>query len=94
MYEHTTRTQMTERVQRRTNKRPARTVCSERPSVSDETFTKVKEAIPKDQRVSFRELSEMIPNVSKTSVNQILTDYLGHVEVCTKWVPRMVTEDD
>jgi hypothetical protein len=47
-----------------------------RPSVSDETIAKVEEIMLKDRRVTVRELCEMIPDVSKTCIDKILTDYL------------------
>jgi histone-lysine N-methyltransferase SETMAR len=40
-----------------------------------------------------RELCEMIPDVSKTCTDNILTDRLGYAKVCARWVPRMLTED-
>ncbi|XP_017791911.1 PREDICTED: histone-lysine N-methyltransferase SETMAR-like [Habropoda laboriosa] len=47
----------------------------------------------KDRRVTVRELCEMIPDVSKTCIDTILTDHLGYAKVCARWVPRMLTED-
>jgi histone-lysine N-methyltransferase SETMAR len=61
--------------------------------VSDETIANVEETMLKDRRVTVRELCEMIPDVSKTSFDKILTDHLGYAKVCARWVPRMLTED-
>lgn len=66
---------------------------SGRPSVSDETIAKVEAAMLSDRRVTVRELSEMIPDVSKTSIDKILTEHLGYAKVCARWVPKMLTED-
>jgi hypothetical protein len=66
---------------------------SGRPLVSDETTAKVEETMLKDRRVTVRELCEMIPDVSKTCIDKILTDHLGCAKVCARWVPRMLTED-
>ncbi|XP_033230210.1 protein GVQW3-like [Belonocnema kinseyi] len=41
---------------------------SGRPSISDETVAKVEEVMLSDRRMTVRELSEMIPDVSKTSI--------------------------
>lgn len=66
---------------------------SGRPSVSDETIAKVEAEMLKDRRVTVRELCEMIPDVSKTTIHKILTDDLGYAKVCARWVPKMLTED-
>jgi len=66
---------------------------SGRPSVSDETIAKVEAAMLKDRRITVRELSEMIPDVSKTSIDKILTEHLGYHKICARWVPRMLTDD-
>jgi hypothetical protein len=41
---------------------------SGQPSVSDETLVKVEETMLNDQRVTVRELCEMIPDVRKTCI--------------------------
>ncbi|KOC58751.1 Histone-lysine N-methyltransferase SETMAR [Habropoda laboriosa] len=66
---------------------------SGRPSISDETIAKVEETMLKDRRVTARELCEMVPYVSKTCIDTILTDHLGYAKVCARRVPRMLTED-
>lgn len=60
---------------------------SGRPSVSDETIAKVEAAMLADRRLTVRELSEMIPDVSKTTIDKILTEHLGYSKVCARWVP-------
>jgi transposase len=54
---------------------------SGRPSVSDETIVKVEETMLKDRRVTVREFCEIIPDVSKTCIDKILTDHLGYAKV-------------
>lgn len=66
---------------------------SGRPSVSDKTIVKVEEATLKDQSITVQELCELIPDVSKTCINKILTDHLRYTKVCARWVPRMLMED-
>jgi hypothetical protein len=41
----------------------------------------VEETMLKDRRVTVRELCEMIPDVSKTCIDKILTDHLGYANV-------------
>lgn len=64
-----------------------------RPSVSDETIAKVEEAMLKDRRITVRELCDLVPDVSKTTIDKILTEHLGYSKVCARWVPKMLTED-
>ncbi|XP_071037147.1 protein GVQW3-like [Parasteatoda tepidariorum] len=54
---------------------------SGRPSFSDEAIAKLEEAILKDRRVKVRDLSEMIPVVSKSCIHNILRDRLGYGKV-------------
>ncbi|UYV63879.1 hypothetical protein LAZ67_2005879 [Cordylochernes scorpioides] len=49
-----------------------------RPSVSDETIAK---------------LCDLVPDVSKTTIDKILREHLGYSKVCAIWVPKMLTED-
>lgn len=64
-----------------------------RPSVSDETIAKVEAAMLEDRRTTVRELCEKIPEVSKTTIDKILTEHLGYSKVCARWVPKMLTAD-
>ncbi|PSN52119.1 hypothetical protein C0J52_04312 [Blattella germanica] len=66
---------------------------SRRPSILDETFAKVEEAVLKDQRVAVRELTKMIPDISKTSIDKSLVHHLGYSKVCARWVPRQLKTD-
>ncbi|GFS99550.1 histone-lysine N-methyltransferase SETMAR [Trichonephila clavipes] len=64
-----------------------------RPSASDETIAKVEAAMLEDRRTTVRELCEKIPEVSKTTIDKILTEHLGYSKVCARWVPKMLTAD-
>ncbi|GFW78916.1 histone-lysine N-methyltransferase SETMAR [Trichonephila clavipes] len=46
-----------------------------------------------DRRTTVRELCEKIPEVSKTTIDKILTEHLGYSKVCARWVPKMLTAD-
>ncbi|UYV78802.1 hypothetical protein LAZ67_16002829 [Cordylochernes scorpioides] len=64
-----------------------------RPSVSDETIAKVEAAMLEDRRVTVRKLCDLVPDVSKTTIDKILREHLGYSKVCAIWVPKMLTED-
>ncbi|UYV78705.1 hypothetical protein LAZ67_16002497 [Cordylochernes scorpioides] len=48
-----------------------------RPSVSDETIAKVEAAMLEDRRVTVRKLCDLVPDVSKTTIDKILREHLG-----------------
>ncbi|UYV85126.1 hypothetical protein LAZ67_X004640 [Cordylochernes scorpioides] len=64
-----------------------------RPSVSDETIAKVEAAMLEDRRITVRKLCDLVPDVSKTTIDKILHEHLGYSKVCAIWVPKMLTED-
>ncbi|UYV76987.1 hypothetical protein LAZ67_14002718 [Cordylochernes scorpioides] len=64
-----------------------------RPSVSDETIAKVEAAMLEDRRVTVRKLCDLVPDVSKITIDKILREHLGYSKVCAIWVPKMLTED-
>ncbi|UYV68361.1 SLC18A1 [Cordylochernes scorpioides] len=49
-----------------------------RPSVSDETIAKVEAAMFEDRRVTVRKLCDLVPDVSKTTIDKILREHLGY----------------
>nr|XP_042913979.1 uncharacterized protein LOC122274102 [Parasteatoda tepidariorum] len=67
---------------------------SGRASFSDKAIAKVEEAMLKDRRVTVRNLSEMIPDVSESCIHNILSDRLGYAKVCARWIPKMLTDDN
>nr|XP_015916217.1 uncharacterized protein LOC107446157 [Parasteatoda tepidariorum] len=66
---------------------------SGRSSFLDEAIEKVEEAMLKDRRVTVRDLSEMIPVVSKSCIHNILRVRLGYAKVWARWVSKMLTDD-
>jgi len=43
--------------------------------------------------VMIRELHHIIPEVSKTTIHEIVTENLGYRKLCTSWVPKMLMDD-
>jgi hypothetical protein len=39
-----------------------------------------------------RELHHTIPEVSKTTFHEAVTENLGYTKLCTRWVPKMLTD--
>ncbi|XP_064479391.1 histone-lysine N-methyltransferase SETMAR-like [Ornithodoros turicata] len=66
---------------------------SGRPSISDETVTKVEQAMREDRRVTLDDLNILVPEVSRSTIHRVLTKKLQYRKVCARWVPRMLTED-
>ncbi|KAG8230542.1 hypothetical protein J437_LFUL008365 [Ladona fulva] len=62
---------------------------SGRPSISDDIIEKV-ERLLEDRRVAIREL---VPEISASSTERILTEKLAYHKVCARWVPRMLSEN-
>ncbi|UYV67486.1 hypothetical protein LAZ67_5000874 [Cordylochernes scorpioides] len=46
-----------------------------------------------DRRITVRKLCDLVPDVSKTTIDKILREHLGYSKVCAIWVPKMLTED-
>ena len=42
---------------------------------------------------STRELHHIIPEVSKTTIHEDVTENLGYRKLCARWVPKMLTDD-
>ncbi|UYV71458.1 hypothetical protein LAZ67_8003324 [Cordylochernes scorpioides] len=64
-----------------------------RPSVSDESIAKVEAAMFEVRRVTAWKLCDLVPDVSKSTIDKILREHLGYSKVCAIWVPKMLTED-
>jgi hypothetical protein len=43
--------------------------------------------------VTTRELHHIIPEVSKTTTHEAVTEKLGNRKLCARWVPKMLTDD-
>ena len=38
-------------------------------------------------------VDHIIPEVSKTTIHEAVTEKLGHRKLCARWVPKMLTDD-
>ena len=45
------------------------------------------------RRVTIRELHHIIPEVSKTTIHEAVTENLGYRKLCARWVPKMLMDD-
>jgi len=67
---------------------------SGRPSlISDELLQETEGEIRAYRHVTIRELHHIIPEVSKTTIHEAVTEKLGHRKLRARWVPKMVTDD-
>ena len=63
------------------------------PSVLAETIAKVEQEMHDDQHMTVCKLCEWILEVSKSTINKILTEHLHYCKKCARWVLKMLTED-
>jgi hypothetical protein len=61
--------------------------------ISDDLRQKIEGEICADQHRALRELHHIIPEVSKTTIHEAMTEKLGYRKVCTCWVPKMLTDN-
>jgi len=67
---------------------------SGRPSlISYDLLQEIEGEICANQHVTIRELHHIIPEVSKTTIHEAVTENLGYRKLCAHWVPKMLTED-
>ena len=68
---------------------------SGRPSlISDDLLQKTEGEIHANRCMTIRELHHIIPEVSKTTIHEAVTEKLGYSrKLCTRWVPKMLTDD-
>ena len=43
--------------------------------------------------MTIRELHHIIPEVSKTTIHEAVTEKLRYRKLCARWVPKMLTDD-
>ena len=43
--------------------------------------------------MTIRELHHIIPEVSKTTIHEAVTEKLGYRKLCVRWAPKMLTDD-
>ena len=61
--------------------------------ISDDLLQKIEGEIRANRRVTIRELHHIIPEVSKTTIHEGLTEKLGYRKLCASWVPIILTDD-
>ena len=67
---------------------------SGRPSlISDDNLQEIEGEIRADRSVKIRELHHIIPEVSKTTIRKVVTEKLGYIKVCARWVPKILTDE-
>ncbi|GBM22061.1 hypothetical protein AVEN_137371-1 [Araneus ventricosus] len=66
---------------------------SGRPSVvNDGLVAKVNEKIRENRRLTIRMLFDVFPQISKTVLDEIVTNRLNYRKFCSRWVPKMLTD--
>ncbi|GBN69608.1 hypothetical protein AVEN_25773-1 [Araneus ventricosus] len=66
---------------------------SGRPSVvNDGLVVKVNEEICENRRFTVRMLFDEFPQISKTVLHEIVTNRLHYSKLCSRWVPKMLTD--
>jgi len=63
-----------------------------RSSVDHALLARIEAKLREDRRVTVRDLTEMFPEVGKSTMQTLLTVKLGYRKVCARWVPIMLTE--
>jgi transposase len=62
---------------------------SSRPSlIVDELLQEIEGEIRANRRVTISELHHIIPEVSKTTVHETVTEKLGYRKLCATWLPK------
>jgi len=60
--------------------------------ISDDLLQEIKGEISANRRVTIRELHHTIPEVSKTTIDEAVTEKLGYRKLCARWVPKILTD--
>jgi hypothetical protein len=67
---------------------------SGRPSlISDDLLQKIEGEIRANRRGTTREFRYVIPEVSKTTIHEAVTEKCGYRKLCARWVPKRLTDD-
>ena len=65
-----------------------------RPSlISDDFLQEMEGRISRNRRVTIRELNHIVPEVSKTTIHEAVTEKLEYTKLCVRWVPKILTDD-
>jgi len=66
---------------------------SGRPSlITDDLLQEIEGKLRINRHVTIRQLHHVIPEVSKTTVHEAVTEKLGYRKLCARWVPKMLTD--
>jgi transposase len=55
--------------------------------VSEELLQEFEEKIRANRRVTITEMHNLIPEVSKNTIHEAVTEKLGYRNLCARWVP-------
>jgi hypothetical protein len=61
--------------------------------ISDDFLQKTEGKIHAKRRGTIRELHHIIPEVSKTTIHEAVTEKLGYRKLCVHWVPEILMDD-
>ena len=61
--------------------------------ISDNLLQEIEGKIHANRRVTIRELHHIIPEVSKTTIHEAVTEKLGYRKLCASRVPKMLTDN-
>ena len=61
--------------------------------ISDDLLQEIEGEIHANRPVTIRDLHHIIPEVSKTTIHEDLTEKLGYTNLCARWVPKMLMDD-
>jgi len=64
-----------------------------RPSLISDDLQEIEGEIPTNRRMTIRELHHIIPDVSKATIHEAVTEKLGYRKLCSRCVPKMLTDD-
>ena len=70
-----------------------RTDVHDEPRISDVLLQEIEGEIRTNRRVAIRELHHIIPEVSKATIHEAVTEKLRYRKLCARWVPKILTDD-
>lgn len=61
-------------------------------ALTDELVQKVDEVVRERRRFTISELSDDIPDISRSTLFRVITENLGYHKYCARWVPKRLTD--
>jgi hypothetical protein len=61
--------------------------------IPDDLLQDIEGEIRANRRVTIRNLHHIIPEVSKPTTHEAVTEKLGYRKLCASWVPKILTDD-